>query len=103
MEALLDFVQENPLYLAGTAVLLLFFIAALVKKAAKLALLALVLNAGYGYYLNDLAQDYYRQAQQKLEAAQRQVESVRGTVESAGESVDKAGDLFEQAGELIER
>ena len=69
MEALIDFVKANPLYAAGAAALLLFVIIALVKKAVKVAVIALALNFGYGYYLNDLAQDYYEQAQEKMAQA----------------------------------
>lgn len=110
MEALLDFVKANPIYAAGAAVLLLFVVMALVKKAVKLAVIAIALNAGYGYYLNELAQDYYEQAQKKLavarekaEAAAEQYESAKETVKAAQETVDKAGDLFDQASTLIER
>lgn len=109
MQALLDFVRENPLYAAGAAVLLLFLLISLLKKGLKLAIVALALNAGYGYYLNDLAQEYYSKAQEKVEAAQRQYDSAKETVEragnaakAAGEAVDKAGDLFDQAEELVE-
>lgn len=110
MQTLLDFVKDNPLYAAGAAVLLLFAVMALVRRAVKLALIALALNFGYGYYLNDLARDYYEQAQksmaqarEKVGAAREGYESVKGTVETAEKTVDKAGDLFDQASKLIER
>jgi hypothetical protein len=103
MEALIEFIKENPLYAAGTAVLLLFFIISLVKKAAKLAVLAIALNLGYGYYLNDLAQAYYAEAQQRMETARDNYEAAKETVQGAGETVEQAGDLFDQASGLIER
>lgn len=62
MQPILDYVMAHPLYGAAAAVLLLFLLTSLLKKAFKLALIALVLNLGYGYFLHDLAMDAYERA-----------------------------------------
>ena len=110
MEALIEFIEANPAYAAGAVALLLFVITALIKRAAVLAAFALVLNAGYGYYLADLAQDFSAQAEEKAavvsekaEAVAEQYESAKETVEAAAETLDKAGELVDQASSLIER
>lgn len=102
MEALFDFLKDNPLYTAVGAALFLFFIISLLKKGVTLAIIALLLNAGYGYYVNDLAQDYYKQAEKKVEEARKHYEAVQEEMDKAGEAVDKAGDLFDKAGKLMD-
>ncbi|MGM0594669.1 MAG: hypothetical protein ACQETD_09040 [Pseudomonadota bacterium] len=93
MQAIIDFLQANPFYAVGAAVLLVLFIISLVKKAVMLAAILIVLNAGYGYYLHDAAQTYLQQAQQRYETVR----------EGAGEASDKAGDLFQQADDKLKR
>ena len=86
MEALIEFLTENPLYALGIAVGVLLLIVALVKKMLKFAIIVVVLNAGYGYYLQDMAQDAYSKAEAKIDAAK-----------------DKADDLIDEAGSLIKQ
>ena len=68
MVEVLEFLQANPLYAVGAVVLIIFFIISLIKKAIKLAVVAVLLNLGYGYYVQDIAQDAYEQANQKIES-----------------------------------
>ncbi len=88
MEQLLDFVANNPPYAVGLVVLSLLLLVALIKKMVKVAILAVVLNAGYLYYLQDAAGKTYADAQDKVE-------------EVAEKATDKAGDLMDKAGNLI--
>ncbi len=110
MDALIEFIESNPAYAVGAVALLLFVITALIKRAAILAVIAVVLNAGYGYYLAELVQEFSAQAEdkaavvsEKAEVVAEQVESARETVEAAAETLDKAGELVDQASALIER
>lgn len=110
MEPLIDFIKDNPLYAAGAAVLLLFFVISLIKKGVTLAIIALALNGGYGYYLSDMVKEYYQQAQDKVEVAkdklgeaQEKYESVKSTVDKAGATVDKASETVDKASDLFEK
>lgn len=110
MEAFIDFLKANPLYTAGAAALLLFFVISLLKKGITLAIVALLLNAGYGYFVHEKAQDYYEQlqlkadaAKEKLEQTQRQYESMKQTMDKASDTVEKAGDLFDKASKLVDQ
>ena len=67
MERLIEFVTENPLYAIGVVVLTLMLLVALVKRALKTAILALLLIAGYLYYLHESAEKHYARGQEKLE------------------------------------
>lgn len=62
MQQVIDFITANPLYGVGLALLLVFLIFSLVKKAVKLVVIAVLLNVGYGYYLHDMAQTAYDRA-----------------------------------------
>ena len=86
MEALIEFVTDNPLYAVGTALLLILLIVALVKKMLKVAIIAVALNVGYTYYLHDMAQDAYAKAEAKAEDIK-----------------DKTEDLIDAAGNIIDR
>ena len=88
MEQLIDFLTNNPLYAAGVVVLTLLLLVALIKKMVKVAILAVALNAGYVYYLQDAAEKAYADTQDKVEQA-------------AEQATDKAGDLIDEAGNLI--
>ena len=84
MDQLIDFVTNNPLYAVGVVVLTLLLLVALVKKMVKIPILAVALNAGYVYYLQDTAEKYYASSEGKMERVK-----------------DKAGDLIDEAGDLI--
>lgn len=58
MESLIEFLQSNPLYIAGFVCLIIFIVMSLIKKAIKLAVVAVILFAGYSYYLNDISAVY---------------------------------------------
>ena len=62
MQPVIDFITANPLYGVGLALLLVFLIFSLVKKAVKLVVIAVLLNVGFGYYLHDMAQTAYDRA-----------------------------------------
>lgn len=66
--AIIDFLQDNPLYAAGLVFLVLFLLISLITKAIKLLLVAVVLNIGYGYYLHDIS-DAYQKANKSIESA----------------------------------
>ena len=83
MEAVIEFLQANPLYAAGAAVLIVLFVVSLFMKAVKLIVIALVLNLGYGYYVQDMAEDAYAKANSTIESA----------VDTA---VDTAKDMLDQ-------
>ena len=91
MEQLIDFVTENPLYAAGVVLFTLMLLIALVKKAVKIAILAVVLNAGYVYYLQDTAEKYYAKGQDKVEKLSKEASKVG----------DQAENLLDEAGNLI--
>ena len=84
MEALVEFISDNPLYAVGIALLLLFLIFALIKKMVMVAIIAIILNIAYVYYLQDMAQDTYARAEARV-----------------GKAADKAADLFNEAGSLL--
>jgi hypothetical protein len=84
MEALIEFITQNPLYGIGVVALLLFMVFALIKKMFILAIIAIALNAGYVYYLQDIAEDAYARAGSKYESAKEQAENL----------MDKAGSLI---------
>ena len=84
MEALIEFITQNPLYGAGLAAGVMLLLIALIKKMLKFAIIAVVLNAGYAYYLQDMAQDAYAKAENKVDVAK-----------------DKAEDLIDKASSLI--
>ena len=84
MEALIEFITHNPLYGAGLAAGIVLLLIALVKKMLKFAIIVVLLNAGYAYYLQDMAQDAYAKAEDKMDVAK-----------------DKAEDLIDEAGSLI--
>lgn len=86
MEAITDFVTQNPLYGFGMAAGALVLIAALVKRMFKLAIIAALLNLAYGYYLQDLAEEAYAGAKATYE-----------------ETRDKAENLFDETGSLLQR
>ena len=110
MEDLLDFLKANPLYTAGAAALLLFFVISLLKKGIKLAIIALLLNAGYGYFIHEKAQEYYAQLEQKAEAAKekldatkKQYDTMKNAMDKASDTVEKAGDLFDKASKFVDQ
>lgn len=84
MQSVIDFITANPLYGVGLALLLVFLIFSLVKKAAKLVVIALLLNLGYGYYLHDMAQTAYDKAARAVEDA----------AEQASRAAGQAGDML---------
>lgn len=69
MEAVIEFLQANPLYAAGAAVLIILFVVSLIMKAVKLIVIAVVLNLAYGYYVQDTAEDAYAKANRTIESA----------------------------------
>ena len=83
MESVIEFLQANPLYAAAAAVLIILFVISLFMKAVKLIVIALVLNLGYGYYVQDRAEDTYAKANRTIESA----------VDTA---VDTAKDMLDQ-------
>jgi hypothetical protein len=86
MEALIEFVTQNPLYGLGIAAGVLLLLVALVKKMTKFAIIVVILIAGYGYYLQDMAQDAYSKTEAKVDVAK-----------------DKAEDLIDEAGALLKQ
>ena len=82
MQPVIDFVSAHPLYGIGLALLLVLFLVSLARRAAKLAIVAVLLNVGYGYYLHDMAQSAYDQAALQVRDA-------------AGQVSDKAGALMQ--------
>ncbi|PKM46418.1 MAG: hypothetical protein CVV05_01705 [Gammaproteobacteria bacterium HGW-Gammaproteobacteria-1] len=84
MQQVIDFVTANPLYGVGLALLLVFLIFSLVKKAVKLVVIAVLLNVGYGYYLHDMAQTAYDKAARAVEDA----------AEQASRAAGQAGDML---------
>ena len=91
MEQLIDFVTENPLYAAGIVLFTLMLLIALVKKAIKIAILAVALNAGYIYYLQESAEKYYAKGQDKVEQISKEASKVG---EQAENLLDEAGNLI---------
>jgi c-di-AMP phosphodiesterase-like protein len=91
MEQLIDFVTENPLYAVGVVLFTLLLLIALVKKAIKIAILAVALNAGYIYYLQDSAEKYYAKGQDKVEQISQEASKVG---EQAENLLDEAGNLI---------
>ncbi len=83
MDALLDFIQDNPLYAVGIVALLLLFVIALFRKMFKLALLAVVLNVLYVVYLQELAEEAYSDAEAAIDAVRDQAEDLADRVEEA--------------------
>ena len=69
MEAIIEFLQTNPLYAAGAAALIILFVVSLVMKAVKFAVIAVVLNLGYGYYVQEIAEDAYDKANKSIDSA----------------------------------
>ena len=55
MEQVIDFLQDNPAYLAGALALLAVVIALLLRKLVKYAVLGLLLLGLYSWYINDQA------------------------------------------------
>lgn len=86
MEAVIEFVTQNPLYGAGIVIGVLLLTVALVKKMLKFAVVVVALNVSYGYYLQDMAQEAYAKAGAKVDLAK-----------------DKADDLIDEAGSLIKQ
>lgn len=68
MTSIIEFLQANPLYIAGLVFLILFLLVSLIARAIKLLVLAVVLNIGYGYYLHDIS-DAYQKANERVESA----------------------------------
>jgi Fe2+ transport system protein B len=81
---IIDFVTANPLYGVGLALLLVFLIFSLVKKAVKLVVIAVLLNVGYGYYLHDMAQT----------ASDKAARAVEDAAEQASRAAGQAGDML---------
>ncbi|MCW8918311.1 MAG: hypothetical protein OQL08_05800 [Gammaproteobacteria bacterium] len=86
MEAITDFVTQNPLYGFGMAAGALLLIIALVKRMLKLAIIAALLNLAYGYYLQDLAKGVYADAKATYEEGRGKAENL----------VDEAGSLLQR-------
>jgi ElaB/YqjD/DUF883 family membrane-anchored ribosome-binding protein len=86
VEALIEFITQNPLYGVGLVALVLLLLFALIKKMVKLIIIAVLLNLGYGYYLQDMAEDAYARAEAKYKSAR-----------------DQAENLIDEAGSLIKR
>ena len=84
MEALIEFITQNPLYGAGIAALIIFLIISLIKKMFVMALIAIALNVAYVYYLQDIAEDAYAKAGSQYESTKDRVDKL----------VDKAGSLI---------
>jgi len=53
MTTFIEFLQENPLYIAGIVFFIIFIIIALLKKAIKFLVIAVILFVGYSYFLNN--------------------------------------------------
>lgn len=86
MEAFIDFVTQNPLYGIGIVALVLLLLFALLKKMIKLVIIAILLNIGYVYYLQDLAEDAFTRAEAQYEAAKDQTKNL----------INNAGSLIKQ-------
>lgn len=67
MEAIIELIQDNPIYGVGLGVLLLLFLFALFKKMFKILIIAIILNLAYVYYLHDMAGDVISKGQSKAE------------------------------------
>lgn len=52
MDSFITFLQDNPLYIIGLVLLIIFILFSLFKKAVKLLIIAIILFAGYSYFLN---------------------------------------------------
>lgn len=76
MESIIEFLQANPLYAAGIALLLVFLIIGLIKKAVVLIVVAVLLNVAYIYYLHDMAEDAYQKASRGVESATEMMKDV---------------------------
>ena len=88
MEQALTFLQDNPIYMAGAVILLVFIVIGLLKRAFKIALLALVLFGIYSWYINDQAsaQDLAKNIKESLEKASSELKDAK----EAGEKlIDK--------------
>jgi len=79
MAPVIEFLQANPLYAVAAVVLIIFFVFSLIKKAIKLVIVAVVLNIGFGYYVQDIAEDAYSKASKQIGSA----------VDTAKEVLDK--------------
>jgi hypothetical protein len=52
MQATLDLILNEPLYLGVAAVILVLFVVGLIKKLITLAVIAALLAGGYGYWVH---------------------------------------------------
>lgn len=84
MQAVIDYLTQHPLHAAAAVLLLIFLLVSLAKKMFKVAILVVVLNVAYGYYLHEIAKEAYAAAKS----------SYKETRESAQELLDEAGDLI---------
>lgn len=79
MTPIIEFLQANPLYAVGAVVLIILLVISLIKKAIKFAVIAVALNLGYGYYVQDIADDAYAKA----------TRSINTVVDTAKDVLDK--------------
>ncbi len=79
MASFIEFLQNNPLYIAGIVLLIVFIIISLLKKAVKLLVLVVILIVAYSYYLNDSFDSY-----------QISVDPLQSFENKASELIDKA-------------
>ncbi len=84
MASFIEFLQDNPLYIVGLALLIIFLIISLIKKAVKLIVIAVILFVGYSYFLNDSFSGYDN-LKGNLESLENKAEKV---VETAKEVLD---------------
>ena len=84
MTSFIEFLQDNPLYIVGLALLIIFLIISLIKKAVKLIVIAVILFVGYSYFLNDSFSGY---------------DSLKGNLESLENKADK---VVETAKEVLD-
>lgn len=83
IQPIIDFLEANPLYAVGGAIFLLFLIYSLVKKAIKLVVIAIILNLAYGYYLADMANEFYSKASNTVEDVRQKAEDIVEDAEDA--------------------
>lgn len=102
MDALIHFVTQHPLYGLGIIAGALFLIMALVKKMVKIAIIVVILNAAYGYYLQDIAKHAYSRAGAKYDMAKDKVDNLMDEAGVIIDKTEKAGQLIEDARSLTE-
>ena len=84
MEQALTFLQDNPIYMAGAVILLVFIAIGLLKRAFKIALIGLVLFGIYSWYVSDQA------------SAQDLAKNIKASLDKAGSELKDAKEAGEK-------